>query len=99
MKKVIKLTESDLENLVKKIIKETGDTWFANKNNHTQEEMNEVWEKLNGMNSDIVFEMMDKTFNYGTMSVRQFVDYLPTWFGYDEEELISILEQIKEEGI
>jgi hypothetical protein len=66
---------------------------------HTQEEMNDVWDKLNRMNSDIVFERMEKTFNEKSMSVEKFVDYLPTHFGYDEEYLISVLKQIKEEGI
>ena len=42
---------------------------------------------------------MGKTFNEESMSVEQFVDYLPTHFGYDEDYLISVLKQIKEEGI
>ena len=143
-KKVIKLTESDIENLVNKIIKEEYDNhmqqpsifddiesdimemsedealdyldeiinFCINKQEelgsesteeesgeHTQEEMNAVWDKLNRMNSDIVFERMEKTFNEESMSVEQFVDYLPTYFGYDEDYLISVLKQIKEEGI
>lgn len=143
-KKVIKLTESDIENLVNKIIKEEYDNHMQQPSiigdiesdlmemsnqesleylediiqycmdkkqelgsesteeesgEHTQEEMNAVWDKLNRMNSDIVFERMEKTFNEESMSVEQFVDYLPTHFGYDEDYLISVLKQIKEEGI
>jgi hypothetical protein len=143
-KKVIRLTESDLEKLVKRVIKEEydnhmeqpsiigdieGDLMEMSKDEaleylediiqycmdkkqelgsestedeigeHTQEEMNDVWDKLNRMNSDIVFERMEKTFNEKSMSVEKFVDYLPTHFGYDEEYLISVLKQIKEEGI
>ena len=67
--------------------------------NHTQEEMNVVWEKLNELNSDIVFERMEKTFNEEGMSVEQFVDYLHTWFGYEESYLVSVLKQIQREGI
>ena len=67
--------------------------------NHTQEEMNEVWEKLNRLNSDIVFERMEKTFNEGGMSVEQFVDYLYTHLGYEESYLVSVLKQIQREGI
>jgi len=66
---------------------------------HTQEEMNDVWRKLNEWNSESVFERMEKTFNEYSMSVEQFVDSLPTHFGYEEDYLISVLKQIKEEGI
>jgi hypothetical protein len=143
-KKVIKLTESDIENLVNKIIKEEYDNHMQQPSiigdiesdlmemsnqesleylediiqycmdkkqelgsesteeesgEHTQEEMNDVWRKLNEWNSESVFERMEKTFNEESMSVEQFVDYLPTHFGYDEDYLISVLKQIKEEGI
>lgn len=143
-KKVIKLTESDIENLVNKIIKEEYDNHMQQPSiigdiesdlmemsnqesleylediiqycmdkkqelgsesteeesgEHTQEEMNDVWRKLNEWNSESVFERMEKTFNEYSMSVEQFVDSLPTHFGYDEDYLISVLKQIKEEGI
>ena len=101
-KRVVKLTESDLENLVKRIIKESDEDWLTNtygEDLHTEEEMNYVWDKLNRMNSDIVFERMEKTFNEESMSVESFVDYLPTHFGLDEDYLISVLKQIQEEGI
>ena len=56
MKKIIKLTEQDIEKLVKKILKENDDTeWMENTYNtgqHTQEEMNGVWEDLNELNDD-----------------------------------------------
>jgi hypothetical protein len=143
-KKVIRLTESDLEKLVKRVIKEEydnhmeqpsiigdieGDLMEMSKDEaleylediiqycmdkkqelgsesteeesgeHTQGEMNDVWRKLNDLNNDNIFDMMEKTFNEESMSVEQFVDYLPTHFGYDEDYLISVLKQIKEEGI
>jgi len=143
-KKVIKLTESDIENLVNKIIKEEYDNHMQQPSiigdiesdlmemsnqesleylediiqycmdkkqelgsesteeesgEHTQEEMNDVWRKLNEWNSESVFERMEKTFNEYSMSVEQFVDSLPTHFGYEEDYLISVLKQIKEEGI
>ena len=101
-KRIVRLTESDLENLVKRIIKESDEDWMSNtygEDLHTQEEMNYVWDKLNRMNSSIVFEMMEKTFNEWSMSVESFVDYLPTHFGLGEDYLISVLKQIKKEGI
>jgi hypothetical protein len=101
-KRVVKLTESDLEKLVKRIIKESDEDWLTNtygEDLHTEEEMNYVWDKLNRMNSDIVFERMEKTFNEESMSVESFVDCLPTHFGLDEDYLISVLKQIQKEGI
>jgi len=143
-KKVIRLTESDLEKLVKRVIKEEYDNHMEQPSiigdiegdlmemsndealeylediiqycmdkkqelssesteeeigEHTQEEMNDVWRKLNEWNSESVFERMEKTFNEESMSVEYFVDSLPTHFGYDEDYLISVLKQIKEEGI
>lgn len=94
-KRIVKLTESDLERLVKRIIKEDYDQEM----NHTQEEMNDVWDMLNRLNDDNIFELMEKTFNEDGFSVENFVNSLPTHFGYDEKYLISILKQIKEEGI
>ena len=143
-KRIIKLTESDIEDLVNKIIKEEYDNHMQQPSiigdiesdlmemsnqesleylediiqycmdkkqvlgsesteeesgEHTQEEMNDVWRKLNEWNSESVFERMEKTFNEYSMSVEQFVDSLPTHFGYEEDYLISVLKQIKEEGI
>ena len=101
-KRVVKLTESDLENLVKRIIKESDEDWMSNtygKDLHTEEEMNYVWDKLNRMNSDKIFDLMELTFNEEKMSVESFVNYLPTHFGLDEDYLISVLKQIQKEGI
>jgi hypothetical protein len=102
-KRIIKLTENDVEILVKRILNEEGGVeWMMdtyNMDEHSEEEMNTVWDKLNRMNSDIVFEMMEKTFNEGSMSVESFVDYLPTWMGYDYDYLVSVLKQIQNEGI
>ena len=96
-KRVVKLTESDLERLVKRIIKEDYDQEM----NHDQEEMNDVWRMLNrlGDKNEEIFDMMEKTFNEDSMSVEQFVSNLPTHFGFDEEYLISIIKQIQKEGI
>jgi len=94
-KKIVKLTELDLEKLVRRILKEDYDQEMS----HDQEEMNEVWEMLNKLNDDNIFDMMERTFNENSMSVESFVSHLPTHFGYDEKYLISILNQIKEEGI
>jgi basic membrane lipoprotein Med (substrate-binding protein (PBP1-ABC) superfamily) len=102
MKKIIKLTESDLERLVKRIIKENDDLWMANtynQNQHTEEEMNKVWEELNELNNDQVFELMDLTFNERRMSVEDFVNRLPSHMVYDYDYLVSVLKQIQEEGI
>ena len=102
-KRIIKLTENDVEILVKRILNEEGGVeWMMdtyNMDEHSEEEMNTVWDKLNRMNSDIVFEMMEKTFNEGSMSVESFVDYLQTWMGYDYDYLVSVLKQIQNEGI
>jgi Mg/Co/Ni transporter MgtE len=92
MKKVVRLTESDLSRIVKRIIKEE-------EMGHTQEEMNDVWHSLNEMDDDEIFNLMDMTFEQNRMSVEQFVNYLPTHLGYSDKYLISVLKQIKEEGI
>jgi len=95
MGKVIRLNESDIERLVNKIIKEDG----TNYNVHSQIVMNKVWEKLNELNDDNIFDLMELTFNEERMSVEDFVNNLPSYLGYDYDELVSILKQIKEEGI
>jgi hypothetical protein len=96
-KKIIKLTELDLEKLVRRILKEDYDQEMS----HDQEEMDEVWRLLNrlGVKNGDIFDMMERTFNENSMSVESFVSHLPTHFGYDEKYLISILNQIKEEGV
>ncbi len=103
MKKIIKLTEQDIERLVKKILKENDDMgWMENTYNtdqHTQEEMNRVWEDLNELNNDEVFELMELTFNEESMSVEDFVNHLPTSFDYDYNYIVSVLKQIQNEGI
>tara|TARA_R110000822_G_scaffold94450_3_gene216606 strand:- start:94 stop:405 length:312 start_codon:yes stop_codon:yes gene_type:complete len=103
MKKVIKLKESDIERLVKRIIKEDeGEMWMKNTYNqdfHTQEEMNRVWEDLNELNDDEVFDFMELTFNEEKMSVEDFVNNLPTRFVYDYDYLVSVLKQIQKDGI
>jgi hypothetical protein len=103
VKKIIKLTEQDIEELVKKILKENDDTeWMGNTYNtgqHTQEEMNGVWEDLNELNDDKVFELIELTFNEKSMSVEDFVNYLPTNFNYDYDYIVSVLKQIQNEGI
>jgi len=95
----------------KKTIKENTDESFykmmnkvrglvkENEGEHSQEEMNDVWHELNELNNDDIFDLMEKTFNEQSMSVEQFVESLPTHFGYDTPYLISVLKQIKEEGI
>jgi hypothetical protein len=95
----------------KKTIKENTDESFykmmnkvrglvkENEGEHSQEEMNDVWRELNELNNDDIFDLMEKTFNEQSMSVEQFVESLPTHFGYDTPYLISVLKQIKEEGI
>lgn len=95
----------------KKTIKENTDESFykmmnkvrglvkENEGEHSQEEMNDVWDKLNRLDDDDVFDLMEKTFNEESMSVGQFVESLPTHFGYDTPYLISVLKQIREEGI
>lgn len=102
-KRIIKLTESDLERLVKKILKEDSDTeWMGNTYNtdqHSQEEMNRVWDDLNQLNNDEIFDLMELTFNEEKMSVEDFVNHLPTIFDYDYNYIISVLKQIKNEGI
>ena len=101
-KRIVKLTESDVERLVNKIIKEN------QSGGHTQDEMNEVWEALNELmfihhNYSVKIQraedMMDKTFNDGSMSVESFVDQLESHMGYERDYLISVLTQIQEEGI
>jgi hypothetical protein len=102
--KVIKLNESDIERLVKRIIKEDeGEMWMKNtynQNFHTQEEMNRVWEDLNELNDDKVFDLMELTFNEEKMSVEEdFVNNLPTRFVYDYNYIVSVLKQIQKDGI
>jgi hypothetical protein len=102
-KRIIKLTEADLEKLVKKILKEDSDMdWMGstyNTDQHTQEEMNRVWDDLNRLNNDDVFDLMELTFNEERMSVEDFVNNLPTNFDYDYDYLVSVLKQIQNEGI
>ena len=101
-KKVIKLTEQDLEKLVKKIIKEDSEEWMKNtynQNFHTQEEMNRVWEDLNELDNDKIFDLMELTFNEEKMSVEDFVNNLPTRFVYDYNYIVSVLKQIQKDGI
>jgi hypothetical protein len=101
--RIIRLTESDIEKLVKKILKEEdGVEWMRNTYNmgqHSEEEMNRVWRDLNELNSDEVFDLMELTFNEESMSVESFVDHLPTYFDYDYDYLVSVLKQIQDEGI
>ena len=102
MKKIIKLNENDIENLVKKIIKEDGEEWMKNtynQNFHTQEEMNRVWEDLNELDNDKIFDLMELTFNEEKMGVEDFVNNLPTRFVYDYNYIVSVLKQIQKEGI
>ena len=103
MKKIVKLTESDIETLVRKILKESdGTEWMGNTYNmdqHSEEEMNRVWRDLNELNDDEVFDLMELTFNEESMSVESFVDHLPTYFDYDYDYLVSVLKQIQNEGI
>ena len=101
-KRIIKLTESDIEKLVKKILKEEDNEWMGNTYNmdqHSEEEMNRVWGDLNELNNDDVFDLMELTFNEESMSVESFVDQLPTHFDYDYDYLVSVLKQIQNEGI
>jgi len=101
-KRIIKLTESDIEKLVKKIMKEDSTEWMGNTynmNQHSEEEMNRVWGDLNELNNDDVFELMELTFNEDRMSVEDFVNYLPTMFDYDYDYIVSVLKQIQNEGI
>ena len=99
-KKVIRLNEQDIENLVKKIINEEQLELDFQDGGHTQDEMNDVWERLNQMNDDRVFDLMELTFNEERMSVEDFINNLPGSIGgYSYEELVSILKQIQEEGI
>ena len=103
MKKIIRLTEQDVEKLVKKILKENDDTeWMVNTydmNQHSQEEMNRVWEDLNELNNDEIFNLMELTFNEEKMSVEDFVNHLPKNFDYDYDYIVSVLKQIQNEGI
>jgi hypothetical protein len=108
MKKV-KLKESDIENLVKKIIKEEQMEIEFGDEGHSQDEMNEVWRELNRVgNSGLVSrklydfdfdDMMEATFNEGSMSVENFVNNLPTLMFYERDYLVSVLKQIQDEGI
>ena len=86
-----------------RVLKENDDTeWMGNTYNtgqHTQEEMNGVWEDLNELNDDKVFELIELTFNEKSMSVEDFVNYLPTNFNYDYDYIVSVLKQIQNEGI
>lgn len=102
MKKIVKLTEQDLEKLVKKIIKEEDGEWMKNtynQNFHTEEEMNRVWEDLNELDNDKIFGLMELTFNEEKMSVEDFVNNLPTTFVYNYNYIVSVLKQIQNEGI
>jgi hypothetical protein len=102
--KVIRLTESDLERIVKRIIKEDNGLWMSNtydQNLHTQEEMNTVWHDLNTMAvnyGDEIFDLMELTFNEDAMSVEDFVNRLPER-NFDNDYIVSVLKQIQIEGI
>lgn len=103
MTKVIRLTEQDVEKLVKKILKENSDLeWMGdtyNTDQHTQEEMNRVWDDLNNLDNDEIFDLMELTFNEEKMSIEDFINHLPTNFGYDYDYIVSVLKQIQNEGI
>jgi hypothetical protein len=95
--KKIRLNENDIERLVKRIIKE--DQLELDFGYHSEDEMNEVWDSLNRLNNDEIFDLMELTFNEEKMSVESFVDNLPTYMGYEYDYLVSVLKQIQEEGI
>lgn len=101
--KIIRLTEQDVERLVKKILKESDDTeWMGNTYNtdqHSEEEMNRVWDDLNNLDNGEIYDLMELTFNQQKMSVEDFVNHLPTKFGYDYNYIVSVLKQIQNEGI
>jgi len=101
--KIIRLTEQDVERLVKKILKESDDTeWMGNTYNmdqHSEEEMNRVWDDLNNLDNGEIYDLMELTFNQQKMSVEDFVNHLPTNFGYDYNYIVSVLKQIQNEGI
>jgi hypothetical protein len=70
-------------------------------NEHTQDEMNDVWRKLNKMAEnygDDVWELIELAFDQNSMSIEDFVNKLPEAIG-DHNYIISVLNQIKKEGI
>ena len=69
---------------------------------HTQDEMNNVWRKLNTMATkydDKVFDLMELAFEQDRMSISDFINSLPESLDYDYEYLVSVLNQIKRDGI
>jgi hypothetical protein len=73
---------------------------FENFNEHTQDEMNNVWRKLNNMAEnygDVVWELIELAFD-NRMSIEEFVNKLPEDLG-DHNHIVSVLNQIKKEGI
>ena len=84
--KVIKLNESDIERLVKRIIKEDeGEMWMKNtynQNFHTQEEMNRVWEDLNELNDDN-YSMINQEINIESVIMTP----TSSWFNNSEDPI------------
>jgi hypothetical protein len=71
-------------------------------NEHTEDEMHDVWRTLNTMAEnygDEVWDLIEITFEQDRMSIEDFVNNLPEDLGYEHEYLVSVLNQIKEEGI
>jgi hypothetical protein len=72
-------------------------------NRHSMDEMNNVWRKLNTLatnnGDDVIWDLMEMAFERGRISIEDFVNKLPGDLGYDYEYLVSVLKQIKEEGI
>jgi hypothetical protein len=70
-------------------------------NEHTQDEMENVWRKLNNMAKnygDDVWELIELAFDQNRMSIEDFVNKLPEDLG-DHNYIVSVLNQIKKEGI
>lgn len=74
---------------------------FENFNKHTQDEMETVWRKLNDMAEnygDNIWELIELAFDQDKMSIEDFVNKLPENLG-DYNYIVSVLNQIKKEGI
>jgi len=76
---------------------------FENFNNeHTKNEMDDVWRKLNTMAEnygDEAWGLIETAFEEDRMGIEDFVNNLPEDLGYEHEYLVSVLNQIKREGI
>jgi cellulose biosynthesis protein BcsQ len=81
MKKVIRLTESDLHKIIKKVIKEEESDWWTKYGFDNEESFNENYENVNEYASELSLDMEDEIRNL-------LIDF------FDQTGVVRIVEEI-----